>query len=100
MEKMENESMYEWRLFARGIDPLMDEVSQVLVWITWAMVALITLLLVATYNVFPNYQDPRTWWASRSSQPMRSEGTCTAVSRGPCSGALCPLSGAIYNVLA
>eukprot|EP00884_Botryococcus_braunii_P013119 jgi/Botrbrau1/21808/Bobra.0190s0028.1 len=33
----------------------------VLVWITWAMAALVGILLVATYNTFPNYQDPKSW---------------------------------------
>ncbi len=36
-------------------------VMQVLVWITWGMVALVMLLLLATYNLFPNYNDERSW---------------------------------------
>ncbi|PSC75585.1 eukaryotic translation initiation factor 5A-2 [Micractinium conductrix] len=32
-----------------------------LVWCTWALIAALLLLLVLTYNIFPDYTDPKSW---------------------------------------
>ncbi|KAI7839370.1 hypothetical protein COHA_006895 [Chlorella ohadii] len=39
------------------------EVMQVLVWLTWAFIAAVLALLVLTYNLFPDYSDPKSWEA-------------------------------------
>lgn len=39
------------------------EVMQILVWLTWAFIAVLLALLVLTYNLFPNYSDPKSWEA-------------------------------------
>jgi hypothetical protein len=36
---------------------------QVVVWTTWAIVGLILLMVVSTYNLFPNYKDQKSWCA-------------------------------------
>ncbi|KAK9826366.1 hypothetical protein WJX81_002936 [Elliptochloris bilobata] len=33
----------------------------VVVWTTWAIVAIILLMVISTYNMFPNYKDQKSW---------------------------------------
>ena len=37
-------------------------------WTTWAIVGLILLMVVSTYNMFPNYKDQKSWRAPYPAQ--------------------------------
>ena len=41
--------------------PDLPPLLQALVWCTWALIAVLLLLLVLTYNLFPEFDDPRSW---------------------------------------
>ena len=36
---------------------------QAVVWTTWVIVAVILLMVISTYNMFPNYKDQESWRA-------------------------------------
>ena len=39
---------------------------QAVVWTTWVIVAVILLMVISTYNMFPNYKDQKSWHAAHS----------------------------------
>ena len=34
---------------------------QVIIWTTWVLIAGLIMLVMLSYNIFPDYQDQRTW---------------------------------------
>ena len=62
-------------------------------WTTWVIVAVILLMVISTYNMFPNYKDQESWRAAPFPCPSCAwKGPCgaadsacrTSVSAAPC----------------
>lgn len=52
------------RHLAPGVECTLCWRVQAVVWTTWVIVAVILLMVISTYNMFPNYEDQKSWHAA------------------------------------